>query len=107
MAITGGNNKKALFGQFVNNAWVEITKICPNHRGVDDFNKGMCDHSKNSSYGFLDGHEGLMRCSILACPHAEKAYDLARKMQSRETHREGDLDLFNQSRPHLRVVKTA
>jgi len=106
MAIAG-NDTKALFANFVNQAWKEITNVCPNHCGTDDFHKGICNHKDNSSYGYLDGHEGMMRCSILACPHKERAYSLAKKLQATTATRSGGLDLFRERRPHLRVVKTA
>jgi len=103
--MVGTNGVDALFAQFVSLAWVQVTKACGNHCGVDCFNKGMCNHKDNSSYGILEGTEGLMRCSILACPHKDATYTLAKKMQARETTK--GLDLFKKRESHLRVVTAA
>lgn len=99
--------KQTVMVDFVNKAWNEVTRICKNYRGVDGFNKGICDHSQNSSFGFLEDRPGFMRCSILSCPHKDRTYDLAKKMQHQGTTCKNGLDLFRERRPHLRVVKTA
>jgi hypothetical protein len=95
-----------LFSQYVWLARKEVVKACKAHAGVDGFNKDMCRHSGNTSYGILEGTQGLTRCSILACPHKDATYDLAKKLQMQETNKEG-LDLFAPRPPHLKVVSSS
>jgi len=103
--INNTGNIGAAFGQFVSSVWTEFHVGCQCNAGKDGFAKPLCTNAKNTSYGPGE-KEGTKRCSILACPAAEKVYQLAKKRQKEDTTQASAIPDFDQFKkaPHLRVV---
>ena len=56
-----------MFAQYVTQYWLEYQTQCKQFAGTDSFNKGLCRHPDNSSFGPGE-RPGTKRCNILSCP---------------------------------------